>query len=60
MAPDSQRVREVCGSVMAGTRPLGLRDSKGSVRGFVLLVSCWMVFVFVIFVVDFGLERVRG
>ena len=31
MAPDSQRVREVFGSVMAGTRPLGLRDSKGSV-----------------------------
>ena len=33
MAPDSQRVREVFGSVMAGTRPLGLRDSKGSVFG---------------------------
>lgn len=31
MAPDSHRVRLlVFGSVMAGTRPLGLRDSKGS------------------------------
>ena len=31
MAPDSQRVMlELFGSVMAGTRPLGLRDSKGS------------------------------
>lgn len=27
MAPDSQRVSEVLGSVMAGTRPLGLRVS---------------------------------
>ena len=32
MAPDSQRVILVFGSVMAGTRPLGLRDSKGSVQ----------------------------
>ena len=31
MAPDSHKVRDVFGSVMAGTRPLGLRDSKGSV-----------------------------
>jgi hypothetical protein len=31
MAPDSQRVREVFGSSMAGTRPLGFVDSKGSV-----------------------------
>lgn len=30
MAPDSQRVIEVFGSSMAGTRPLGLMDSKGS------------------------------
>lgn len=36
MAPDSQRVSEVFGSVIAGTRPFGLRDSKGSV---------WIVFV---------------
>lgn len=31
MAPDSQRLMLVFGSVMAGTRPLGLTDSKGSV-----------------------------
>ena len=32
MAPDSQRVMlSLLGSVMAGTRPLGLTDSKGSV-----------------------------
>ena len=32
MAPDSQReMSELLGSVMAGTRPLGLTDSKGSV-----------------------------
>jgi len=30
MAPDSQRVTPVLGSSMAGTRPLGLMDSKGS------------------------------
>jgi hypothetical protein len=36
MAPDSKRVTEVLGSSMAGTRPLGLRDSKGSVLGWVL------------------------
>lgn len=30
MAPDSKRVMFVFGSVMAGTRPLGLMDSKGS------------------------------
>jgi hypothetical protein len=31
MAPDSQRVMlSLLGSVMAGTRPLGLMDSKGS------------------------------
>jgi len=38
MAPDSQRVMlSLFGSVMAGTRPLGLTDSKGSaVRACVL------------------------
>lgn len=30
IAPDSQRVISVFGSVMAGTRPLGLTFSKGS------------------------------
>jgi hypothetical protein len=30
MAPDSKRVILVLGSSMAGTRPLGLMDSKGS------------------------------
>lgn len=30
MAPDSQRVRFVFGSSIAGTRPFGLRDSNGS------------------------------
>jgi hypothetical protein len=34
MAPDSQRLMlSLFGSVMAGTRPLGLTDSKGSVVG---------------------------
>jgi hypothetical protein len=33
MAPDSKRVTEVLGSSMAGTRPLGLMDSKGSGLG---------------------------
>jgi hypothetical protein len=38
MAPDSQSVMlSLLGSVMAGTRPLGLTDSKGSVGGGVVL-----------------------
>jgi hypothetical protein len=46
MAPDSKRVTEVLGSSMAGTRPLGLTDSKGSglggVRRVWVLGCCWI------------------
>jgi hypothetical protein len=55
MAPDSQRVMlSLLGSVMAGTRPLGLMDSKGSGSARVCFVSHQIfLFVFLPFLVVF-------